>query len=127
MAGIVFNANFYRWMEDASNHFFAALGFPWSRTIPEKKIGLPAVESSCQFKKPLKFEDEVVIHTQVLELKDKSITFGHEFRRGDEVVAVARQTRVFADLSGERLKAVSIPPEIREAILKLIGADGGSS
>lgn len=119
MAGIVFNANFYVWMEDASNHFFAALGFPMSRSITENKIGLPAVESSCQFKKPLIFEDEAVIHTEVLHLGDKSIQFGHEFRRGDELIAIGKQTRVFADISGERLKAVSIPAEIREAILAL--------
>jgi acyl-CoA thioesterase FadM len=39
-AGIVFYRNFYKWMDEATHHFFAELGYP-TAALFEQKIGLP--------------------------------------------------------------------------------------
>ena len=114
-AGIVHFANFYRYMEYAEHAFFRSLG----RSIADAEldIGWPRVHSHCDFKKPLKFEDEIEIHLLVSAKTSKSITYqfrfstgGTEVARGGFTVVCVRRTE-----AGE-MKAASIPPEIADLI-----------
>ena len=115
VAGIVHFANFYRYMEYAEHAFFRSLG----RSIVDHDldVGWPRVHSHCNFKKPLKFEDEVDIHLLVTAKTSKSITYQFHFRvdgtevaRGGFTVVCVRRTE-----AGE-MKATSIPPEIADLI-----------
>ena len=114
-AGIVHFANYYRYMEYAEHAFFRSLG----RSIVDHglDIGWPRVYSHCDFKKPLKFEDEAEIHLLVSAKTSKSITYQFHFRvdgtevaRGGFTVVCVRRTE-----TGE-MKATSIPPEIADLI-----------
>ncbi len=120
-AGIVHFANFYRYMEYAEHAFFRSLG----RSIVDHDldVGWPRVHSHCDFKKPLKFEDEVEIHLLVSAKTSKSITYQFHFRvdgtevaRGGFTVVCVRRTE-----AGE-MKSASIPPEIA-ALIEAAPAD----
>ena len=73
MAGIVHFSVFYRYMEYAEHAFFRSLGH--SIVDPNLGVGWPRVHCKCDFKKPLKFEDEVKIHLLVLAKTSKSISY----------------------------------------------------
>jgi acyl-CoA thioester hydrolase len=121
MAGIMHFANFFRFMESAEHAFYRSLGFSVDM---EKSLGCgwPRVAASCEYKRPLRFEDEVEIHLLVRELRNRSIGFEFVFRKTDganraevargrlTVVCVARD-----DTTGQ-MKAVSIPPAVRAKI-----------
>ncbi|WP_102346662.1 acyl-CoA thioesterase [Bacillus sp. Marseille-P3661] len=117
-AGIVFSPNFYKFMDQAAHNFFETIGFPLSKLVRVDKIGIPSVESKCTFKKPLYHEDDVIIQTSISELRDKVIKFSHEFVKDGEVVAYGYQVRALASIGGERVKAISIPPDMRAAIIE---------
>ena len=72
-AGIVFTPNFYKWMDEATHEYLAELIKPSSRLFQEDKRALPILEAFCQFKKPLRFEEHVVIETTVLEIHNKKV------------------------------------------------------
>ena len=114
-AGIVHFSNFYRYMEYAEHAFFRSLG----RSIAdaELEIGWPRVHSHCDYKKPLKFEDEVEINLLVSDKTSKSITYQFRFRVDNAEVARGGFTVVCVRLTeaGE-MKAASIPPEIAALI-----------
>jgi YbgC/YbaW family acyl-CoA thioester hydrolase len=81
MAGIVHYANFFHYMEAAEHGFFRSLGFSiWSQGI-EPPVGWPRVHAECDFKSPLRFEDEVEVHLLVAEKKAKSLTYQFRFRK----------------------------------------------
>ena len=63
LAGIVHFSNFCRYMEHAEHAFFRSL----DRSIVDRDLGVgwPRVHLSCDFKKPLRFEDEVEIQLLV--------------------------------------------------------------
>jgi len=113
-AGIVFYPNFYKWMDQASHHFFAKIGFSSSRLMSEDKIGLPLLETSCKFHKPLVFENQFVIKTSIDEIKNKVFRFHHNFYKEGSLVAEGIELRAWTSFSGERPKAVEIPAHIRE-------------
>lgn len=113
-AGIVFYPNFYKWMDQASHHFFSAIGQPSSHLYAEEKIGLPLLEAHCRFYSPLFFEDRVMIQTGAEEIREKVFTLKHRFLREEQEVAEGYEIRAWAFLGGEKPKAHPIPEAIRQ-------------
>ena len=115
MAGIVHFSNFCRYMEHAEHAFFRSL----DRSIvdPALGIGWPRVHMSCDFKKPLRFEDEVEIQLLVSAKTSKSISYQFRFRVADAEAARGTLTVVCVRRNeGGEMKAASIPPEIADLI-----------
>ena len=81
MAGIVHYSNFFRYMEAAEHAFFRSLGFSVVTKQVDPPVGWPRVHASCDFKQPLKFEDEVEVHMLVTEKKSKSLSYEFRVRR----------------------------------------------
>jgi len=120
-AGIVFYPNFYRWMDQATHEYLAAKYLPASQLQKDKDIITPLLEAFCQFKSPLFFEDEVEIHSKVVEVKNKVFRVEHQFKRDSQIVAEGYEVRAWTSTSGERIKAVAIP----EDVIKAFGLDVG--
>ena len=110
-AGIVHFANYFRYMEYAEHAFFRSLG----RSIvdAELDVGWPRVHCHCDFKKPLRFEDEVEIRLLVEAISSKSIRYQFRFSTGGTEVGRGGFTIVCVshNEAGE-MKATAIPPEI---------------
>ena len=92
MAGIVHYSNFFRYMETAEHGFFRSLGFSVVMEHFETPMGWPRVHAECDYRQPLRFEDEVEIHLLVSEKKSKSLSYLFKFRKmnGPTPVEVAR-------------------------------------
>ena len=120
MAGIVHFANFYRMMEVTEHAFFRSLGFSIHGHDPVNTTGWPRVSASCDFRAPLRFEDEVEIHLLVAEVRTRSIRYVFIFRKAADDTEVARGEVVAVCANVEkttgRLSAVPIPEAVRAAI-----------
>ncbi len=125
LAGIVHYSNFFRYMETAEHGFFRSLGFsiaPHQFEAGQTKIGWPRVHASCDYHKPLRFEDMVEIHLLVMERKSKAITYQIRFSRvmgeAREEVARGKLTVVCVsyDEATRGMKATHIPAAIAERI-----------
>lgn len=120
MAGIVHFANFYRMMEATEHAFFRSLGFSIHGHDPVSATGWPRVSASCDFRAPLRFEDEVEIHLLVAEVRTRSIRYVFVFRKVADGSEVARGSVVAVCASVEKatgkLSAVPIPEAVRAAI-----------
>jgi acyl-CoA thioester hydrolase len=92
MAGIVHYANFFRYMETAEHGFFRSLGHSVVMDQFDPPLGWPRVRAECEYRMPLRFEDEVEIHLLVAEKKSKSLSYAFKFRKlnGPSPVEVAR-------------------------------------
>lgn len=81
MAGIVHYSNFFRYMEAAETAFIRSLGFSIWTQQAEPPVGWPRVHVECDYKSPLRFEDEVEIHLLVAEKKAKAISYAFRLRK----------------------------------------------
>ena len=92
MAGIVHYSNFFRYMETAEHGFFRSLGHSVVMEHFHPPVGWPRVHAACDYRQPLRFEDEVEIHLLVSDKKTKSLSYLFKFRKihGPEPVEVAR-------------------------------------
>ncbi|MED4988045.1 thioesterase family protein [Parageobacillus toebii] len=117
-AGIVFYPNFYKWMDQATHHYFSKLGFSTWKLFHEDYTGIPIVEAKCRFQSPLFFEDEVCVKSAIVELRDKVFKIQHQFFKGEQMIAEGYEIRVWANFKNGKPKAVPIPDEIREKMKK---------
>ncbi len=115
-AGIVFYPNFYKWMDEATHDFLDQIGYPSSKLFYEKQVGVPVLDTKCEFKSPLLFEDNVTIVSTVSDLHDKVFKLNHDFYKNGVRVAGGYTLRAWTYFGGERPKAVSIPEEVRTAL-----------
>ena len=124
LAGIVHFSNFFRMMESAEHAFFRSLGFSIHSHEdgggPGRAIGWPRANATCDYFRPLRFEDEVEIHLIVAEVRNRSIRYEFAFRKVGEAGEVARGAMAAVCTSVDkltgRLVAVPIPQRIRDQI-----------
>src|SRR5262245_64479839 len=117
MAGIMHYSNFFRFMETAEHAFFRSIGFtiaPGASAPGLPQVGWPRVHASCDYHRPLRFEDVVEIHLLVAEKKSKAITYQFRFNKLEngktEEVARGKLTIVCVayDAAGAGMKATQI-------------------
>ncbi len=120
MAGIVHFSNFFRMMESAEHAFFRSLGFTIHGHADGTTIGWPRVSASCDYRAPLRFEEEVEIHLMVAEVRSRSIRYQFIFRRVADGTEIARgqvaAVCATVDKTTGKLTPVPIPEPIRAAI-----------
>ena len=130
MAGIMHYSNFFRFMETAEHAFFRSLGLSIVTDKVEPPVGWPRVRAQCDFKAPLRFEDEVEIHLLVSEKKSKALSYIFRFRKLNATpsVEVARGALTVVCVRHRRngtMTAYAIPPliarKIQVAPAKLLG------
>ena len=120
MAGIMHYSNFFRFMETAEHAFFRSLGFSIMTSNVDPPVGWPRVHAECDYKEPLRFEDEVEIHLLVSQKRSKALSYVFKFIKlnGGPPVEVARGglTVVCVRHDGVKMTACTIPKALAEKI-----------
>jgi acyl-CoA thioester hydrolase len=121
MAGIMYFANFFQYMESVEHAFFRSLGFRVHGGDGAAAWGWARRHAEMSYQRPLRYEDEVELHLLVREVRTKSIVYETRFLldspEGQVEVARGSITAVCVEktASGE-MRAVAMPQEIRAAI-----------
>ena len=120
-AGIVHYSNFFRYMEVAEHGFFRSLGYSVIMHHFDPPVGWPRVHAECEYRQPLRFEDEVEIHLLVSEKKSKSLSYLFKFRKmnGPKPVEVARGSLTVVCVTKQadgKMAAAQIPKEFADKI-----------
>lgn len=120
MAGIVHYSNFFRYMEAAEHEFIRSLGFSVVTRQVDPSVGWPRVRAECDYRQPLRFEDEFEVHLLVAVKHSKSLSYQFRIRKlnGPAPVEVARGalTVVCVHHAAGGMKAATIPPELAARI-----------
>ena len=119
-AGIIFNPNYYIWMDSGTHALIQAAGFDLIGQTHRDALfrGCPLVASNMDFKKPLYFGDVTLCTSRVQRFGNTSFVVAHEFRRGDDPqpVATGNEVRVWGYSDADdpaRLVAKPMPDEVR--------------
>lgn len=119
-AGIVHFSIFFRYMEDAEHAMLRDLGLSVHRDLGDDVAGFPRVSASCDYRKPLRFEDVFTIDVRVAAKTDKSVTYGFTFRKQDEADPIAtgslKVVHAIKPAGQGRFKAAPLPEDIDKAL-----------
>ena len=120
MAGIIHFSSYFRYMEVTEHAFLRSLGF--SVAGRDSGVGWPRVDVGCEFRSPLRFEDELDVRLVVKEKKSKVIRYAfHMTKVGTEPpleVAIGHMTVVCVAMDAETgtMKATRIPDALSAQI-----------
>ena len=100
VAGIVYYANYLRFMERARSDLLRALGID-QRAALEGGEGVYAVaEVSIRYKAPAKLGDDLIVVTELDEIRAASVLIHQQVRRDRELLADAMVTAAFISPEG---------------------------
>ncbi len=88
--------------------------------VDGKTISWPRVSARCDYSNPVRFEDDVTIGCGVETMSDKTVTFGFEFAANQLQVATGSIITACCAFNDAGPTAISIPPEIRVRLEKLM-------
>lgn len=77
--GVVYYANYFRFFEFSRSEFFRARGGNYTE-LERAGYGLPVVSAHCDYKRPAKYDDLLIIDVHLAELRRASMRFEYEVR-----------------------------------------------
>jgi acyl-CoA thioester hydrolase len=100
VAGIVYYANYLKFMERARSDMLRAAGLD-QRAFMERREGAYAVaDLTIKYHRPAKLEDELVVLSNIRHLRAASIVIQQRVMRGDELLTDALVTAAFLTMDG---------------------------
>ncbi len=129
-AGIVHDANYFRWFEIAEIELFRESGKPRKQMAEDSGTETPRVSVRCDFFGPIYDDDVIEIRTTVLDVSEKTYHLRHEVHRPadgkhlatGEVVACCVKTREDGTLHSRPL-----PEEMAAALKRYLLSEGGNA
>jgi acyl-CoA thioester hydrolase len=106
--------------DEASWQLLSTLGLTSSR-FRKEGTAMVAMEQQTNYHRELHSGDVVTIRSAILEVRDESLRFIHEMRDDEtgEVAAASALVGVYLDATVR--KALSLPSEVRERAVLMIG------
>ena len=111
--GVVYYANYLKFLERARSETLYSLDFTNSGLLENHGILLIVKSCNIQYKKPAKFEDKLEIISEVLNFTKTSFIMKQDIMRKDEIISVAEIHLVVVDKNGKPKK---IPKELKEKL-----------
>ena len=109
--GVVYYANYLKFIERARSEIIKSLGF--SNNNLREKFNLFFIVKYCNinYRKPAKLEDELIVFTSVVSLSKTSLVMKQDVKKHDDLVAEAEVCLVAVDMKG---KPTKIPEELKK-------------
>ena len=111
--GVVYYANYLRFMERARTEWLRSLGVEQDVTRAEQGIIFVVVAVEIRFRSPARFNDALEVSVTVPEWKNASLTFAQEILRNSEVLCSA--TIRVASVDANTLKPRPLPHGLNKA------------
>ena len=122
VAGIVYFAAYWRFVERAEMDMFGELGFPYESVFQEYGFWLPRVRCEVEYHAPALMNDDLLLRTHIEKVGASSIrwkTVVFNQRTGE---AGAAFVLTVACIDGTSLRSRPLPDAIRSALLPHVAA-----
>ncbi len=108
--GVVYYANYFRYFEFSRSEYFRARGGNYTQ-VEAEGFGLPVVTAHCDYKRPAKYDEVLIVDVHVAELRRASLRFEYEVRRELDGLVLATGHTVHACI-GANGKPTGIPRSV---------------
>jgi acyl-CoA thioester hydrolase len=112
--GVVYYANYLKFMERARTEFLRALGFEQDQLI-RQGIMFAVHRTEIDYISPARFNDALQVSAKILQKKKVSLTFQQEVRKENGDVCSRGVIKIVC-LDPESFKPVAMPADILEAV-----------
>jgi YbgC/YbaW family acyl-CoA thioester hydrolase len=121
MAGIVHFASFFPYMEDCEHDFYRSLNLSVTDMHDDSgvNIGWPRVHASCDYKRPLRFEEPFIIKLTIQKIGEKTIEYNFDFTSTDKVITYATGSLIVVcvKFNESGMDSIEIPDNINALLI----------
>jgi acyl-CoA thioester hydrolase len=100
VAGIVYYANYLRFIERARSEMLRLIGIDQRGALEGGEGVYVVAEVAVKYRAPARLADELVVVTEIEEVRAASVLIHQRVMRGDELLADARVTAAFLTPQG---------------------------
>ena len=112
--GVVYHSNFVIWFEVGRVELLRQLGFQYSEMETQDNCHIPVVDLRVRYKSPALYDDEIVVRTQIKNVRSSLLHFGYEvFRESDRTLLATGETmHIIVD---NKLERTALPEKYMQA------------
>jgi len=115
-AGVVYYANYLKFMERARTEYVRSLGFEQDALREKENVIFVVRDVSLQLHKPAKFNDELEVVSNIQRLARTNLIFKQVIRRVGESIVLCEAEIQVVSLDAEKWKPRAIPPAMLQGI-----------
>jgi acyl-CoA thioester hydrolase len=118
--GVVYHANHFVWFEIGRVELLRQLGFSYRDMESKDGRFIAVAEAKCRYRAPVHYDEEVVVRTELLNVRDSVIHFRYELRRADDsgLLAEGETIHIVTDAS---MKIAALPEKYLKAFRAAVG------
>ena len=117
VGGVVYYANYLRYLERARSEWLRTMGFDQSRLMQDTGLGFAVRSVAAEYLRPARLDDELRVSCGIKMLGRAQIVFEQSIERGTETLLTATIRLACMDLA--RGRAVAVPQDIYDQFAKL--------
>jgi acyl-CoA thioester hydrolase len=99
--GMVYYANYLIWMEIGRTDFCRECGFVYRDLEKEEHAYLTVAEANCRYLAPARYDDAIVVETDMRRAKSRIVEFSYRIKCGTTVLAEGRTVHVVIGTDGK--------------------------
>lgn len=112
--GVVYHSNFVIWFEVGRVELLRQLGFQYSEMEAKDNCHIPVVDLRVRYKAPAQYDDEIVVRTQIKNVRSSLLHFSYEiFRDGNRMLLATGETMHI--IVNNRLERTALPEKYMRA------------
>jgi acyl-CoA thioester hydrolase len=122
--GVVYHSNHFVWFEIGRVELLRQLGFSYRDMESKDDRFIAVAEAKCRYRAPVRYDEEIVVRTEMLNVRDSVVHFGYELRRLDDgtLLAEGETTHVVTDAE---MKIAELPEKYLKAFRAALGKQNG--
>jgi len=118
--GVVYHSNHLIYFEIGRVDLLRQLGFTYKEMEKEDNCFIAVVDARCRYKAPARYDDELIVRTQIKNARESLIHFGYELLRASDgtLLAEGETTHVVTD---DRMQKRTMPEKYVTALARAMG------
>jgi acyl-CoA thioester hydrolase len=118
--GVVHHSNHFIWFEVGRVELLRQLGFSYRDMESQDNCFIAVAEANCRYRAPVRYDEEVLVRTRLLNVRESVIHFGYELRRAEDgaLLAEGETTHIVTDAS---MKIAALPDKYIKAFREALG------
>ena len=113
--GVVYHSNFVIWFEVGRVELLRQIGFQYKEMESEDDCHIPVVDLRVRYKTPAQYDDEIVVRTQIKNVRSSLLHFSYEiFRDADRTLLATGETMHI--IVNNKLERTALPEKYMQAL-----------
>jgi acyl-CoA thioester hydrolase len=116
--GVVYYANYFVWFELGRVELLRQAGFDYKQMELEDECMIPVVEANCRYKAPARYDDVVLVETEIAAMRSTVLKFRYRILRETDSMLLAEGETVHVITDGQMRKR-PLPEKYIAALRKM--------